>query len=530
MNVDSQSAPVNVRKRRGERILIWVGILGIAVILIYCAMDFSSAHTWKQFQLQMKAKGESLNFADFIPEPVPDNQNFAIAPIVASSYNQLLDGHGHRFIPPRTNVLDRMDMDIYPDLTRISRPTNYISSWVQGKSIDLEAQQLYFRAVATNGGLFPVPQLPGLPAQDVIIALSKYDSNIDELRMACRLPDSRFPLNYNYYEILLPHLGSLNYCDRMLQLRATAELENGEHDQALEDIKTSLRLVQSIQTEPFLTSGLIRTTMLIGTVQPIWQGLNEHKWSDNELTNLDDKLNRFDFISDYSFAIRAERALGIRNLEYVRHTRNLEFLFPESDDDSSDSPYSKAVTKLIREAFYHSIPDAIFYQNEMTWTKEMQDWCLPIADVQNQTISPDAEAIAYQMVDNSRLTPYNIYANFLISDYPGSARRFAFAQNAVNMARIACALERYRLVYNDYPQTLDALAPQFIDKIPHDVINGQPLKYHRVDDGKFILYSVGWNKTDEGGRVGMMEGKHYDNRIGDWIWNGTGVTNEMLNP
>lgn len=45
----------------------------------------------------------------------------------------------------------------------------------------------------------------------------------------------------------------------------------------------------------------------------------------------------------------------------------------------------------------------------------------------------------------------------------------------------------------------DALAPQFIIKLPHDVINGQPLKYRRTDDGSFILYSMGWNEKDDGG-------------------------------
>ena len=43
----------------------------------------------------------------------------------------------------------------------------------------------------------------------------------------------------------------------------------------------------------------------------------------------------------------------------------------------------------------------------------------------------------------------------------------------------------------------------FIDKLPHDIINGDPLKYHRTDDGQFVLYSVGWNETDDGGIVGV---------------------------
>jgi hypothetical protein len=69
-----------------------------------------------------------------------------------------------------------------------------------------------------------------------------------------------------------------------------------------------------------------------------------------------------------------------------------------------------------------------------------------------------------------------------------------------------------------YPESLDALAPQFIAKLPHDVINGQPLKYHRTTDGRFILYSVGWNETDDGGIVGLKESGSVDINMGDWVW------------
>lgn len=37
--------------------------------------------------------------------------------------------------------------------------------------------------------------------------------------------------------------------------------------------------------------------------------------------------------------------------------------------------------------------------------------------------------------------------------------------------------------------------------LPHDVISGGPLRYARTADGRFHLYAVGWNETDEGGSV-----------------------------
>ena len=101
---------------------------------------------------------------------------------------------------------------------------------------------------------------------------------------------------------------------------------------------------------------------------------------------------------------------------------------------------------------------------------------------------------------------------------PASPRSPPARQTSVDLARVACALERYRLANGQFPETLEALAPKFIEKLPHDVINGQPLKYRRTDDGQFVLYSVGWNETDDGGKVGLTKNGNLDAKQGDWVW------------
>ena len=53
---------------------------------------------------------------------------------------------------------------------------------------------------------------------------------------------------------------------------------------------------------------------------------------------------------------------------------------------------------------------------------------------------------------------------------------------------------------------------QFIAKLPHDIIGGQPLKYRRTADGQFVLYSIGWNEKDDGGVPGKTDTE------GDWVW------------
>ena len=100
-----------------------------------------------------------------------------------------------------------------------------------------------------------------------------------------------------------------------------------------------------------------------------------------------------------------------------------------------------------------------------------------------------------------------------------SAMKSAFAQTAIDLARVACALERYRLAHGSYPETLGELEGQFIEKIPHNIINGEPLKYRRTEGGRFVLYSVGWNETDDGGIPGRSStGRGHRQDEGDWVW------------
>jgi hypothetical protein len=80
-------------------------------------------------------------------------------------------------------------------------------------------------------------------------------------------------------------------------------------------------------------------------------------------------------------------------------------------------------------------------------------------------------------------------------------------------------LERYHLAHGVYPESLDALGA-LGDGLPHDPMNGEPYHYQLRPDGTFLLYSVGWNQTDDGGKVAYKKDapNQADYRQGDWVW------------
>jgi hypothetical protein len=85
---------------------------------------------------------------------------------------------------------------------------------------------------------------------------------------------------------------------------------------------------------------------------------------------------------------------------------------------------------------------------------------------------------------------------------PAAAR----VQDAVDRARqgydnlvVAFALARYRADRGGYPKQLGELTPKYLDRVPGDSFSGNPLVYRPGGSG-YVLYSVGLNGRDDGGR------------------------------
>jgi hypothetical protein len=111
--------------------------------------------------------------------------------------------------------------------------------------------------------------------------------------------------------------------------------------------------------------------------------------------------------------------------------------------------------------------------------------------------------------------------------FHGGAEGALYLQTACQEASAACALERYRLAQGQYPASLEALAPAWLKQAPTDLLDtsGGRLKYRREADGGFVLYSIGLNRVDDGGKPGSpcqdWNGRQADfPRLdeGDWVW------------
>ncbi len=95
------------------------------------------------------------------------------------------------------------------------------------------------------------------------------------------------------------------------------------------------------------------------------------------------------------------------------------------------------------------------------------------------------------------------------------------------LAVTVCALERYRLAMGMYPESLVALTPRWMNSVPLDPMDGQPLRYQLQSGGDLRLYSVGANKSDDGGIGDSATGrKSTEQELLDWVWPLAGAADE----
>ena len=81
-----------------------------------------------------------------------------------------------------------------------------------------------------------------------------------------------------------------------------------------------------------------------------------------------------------------------------------------------------------------------------------------------------------------------------------------------------------RMENGSYPHSLDAVKLANGKPMPLDIMNGKPMGYRGTTDGKYLLWSVGFDGEDDGGKR-TLDQKQPDNTrfsdakySGDWVW------------
>jgi hypothetical protein len=496
--------------RHFGRAVFAVACLITLMALALAEENWRGKHDWQKYRREWEAKGEQFDMAALAPAPVPDEKNFALTPLLEPLYEFTRGPSGK--VWRDTNALAYLErISPYLSSGRGHASSPELGNLEKGTFMDLKAWAGFYQG-NTN---YAQAKAEARPAEQVLVAMGQFDADLKELREAAvSRPACRFPIHYDEdppWGILLPHLAKIKSLTMVTEVRATAELEAGRPAEAFDDLKLGLRLSDCVRNEVFLIDYLVRIATLAIDLQTVREGLVRHAWTEAQLTELETNLSGLNMLAEYKSAMRGERAGMVTGLDYIRRDgfRAQPMDFGDGNGGNSSIPSPGLM------------PSGWLYQNMLTMSRWYQQFPLATVDEKTHCVFPGTAESGAKAFEGMRAVPYSAFAKLLLPAVDKATAKSARMQAYVDLARVACALERYRLANGRLPDTLDVLGPRFIAAVPNDVIGGKPLRYRPDSKGGYILYSIGWNQTDDGGDIGWSSEKNHksvDATKGDWVW------------
>ena len=511
-----------VRKGFFRRLISWRGVLFLLaafvtlVALLLAEENWRGARAWQNYKREMEGKGESFDAARLIPPKVPDDQNFGMTPLFAPIFN-LPPGDPGLPLKSVTNVVHGESYGSYAAANRgtnlalpllfglnVNHPPHPLG-WNYGMAADLPAWAAAIEGANPASPLGKVTD-PVQAASIVLDNMKNFEPTLMELQSDTERRYCRFNIAHDQwgkpeaFQVSMEHFVLIKWLFWALNLHAEAEMVSGHTDQALNDINVMFRIDDGLKDEPLLMSQLVRLACVEIMLQPVGEGLAEHRWSEAQLRVLQERLQKTDLIASIVQAWYGERDI-VTNPTFDRGNLN---------------PHG-----------WDAMPRGWVRLEQLNFNVAFHDTVLPRIDLAARVINPSVNHcidLAFNRFSDGNwfhlvVIQHSIFAKMWLPAVSSHVpQKTAFAQSEVDMAMLACALERCRLAEGQYPEELNALVPRFVAVLPHDIINGQPLKYRLTDNGRFILYSVGWNEKDDGGVVATNKEKRQDILQGDWVW------------
>jgi hypothetical protein len=356
-------------------------------------------------------------------------------------------------------------------------------------------------------------------AADYLACTDQFEADFDLMREALKRPCARLDGDYrDPVAAPMPNFVVFRMVAQMLAQRAQAHLLLNQPEAALRELALIHDLCSLLENKPLgrptiLVAAMIDVALTGLCANIIADGFRLGAWQEPQLLALPGLLTNVHLGPLVSESLAAERAAVCHTLETASAT-SLSAAFRGASPPSAWSRFQDPLFLFLAFA-----PRGWVYQNLATIAK-MHERTLEGYDPRADIIHPGLLAQAGKEIEASlgHRSPQVLLAGFIFPNFTRAWQTTAQNQTLLSQAVIACTLERYRRVHGVYPPDLDALVPDFAKELPHDVVNGQPFRYRPKEDGTFLLYSVGWNEVDDGGKAADGGPGSADRGAGDWVW------------
>lgn len=376
-----------------------------------------------------------------------------------------------------------------------------LDEWYEAVPPEENAAEIYSRAVANYMGFYG--ETEGLPfvgsreewqtgapvsaeLKEAIEAhLVQAKTTFDLLHKAAGMPRCRYPIDLTLGQnVELGHLAQLRQMSRALALKTLYHADNKEVMTAVQSIKDGLAVGRSLTKEPILISQLVRIACNGIAVASIEELLSRMDLTDQEYAELDQALAEAYNAEGMRCGMIGERAMSATVFGNIGDMAAMA---------GTNTSWLRGSLGTIVNSLYHASGiggmDKITFLSGMSGMVDATRQPFPAALDKAEQVDHD---IANTPAWRAPLTMMILPA--LTRALNADARDLAMQR----MARMALAVERYRIAKGALPAQLTDLVPQFLPELFQDPFDGQPLRYKRTPDG-YMLYTIGDDRQDDGG-------------------------------
>ncbi len=513
---------MNFFKHRWLRGLTWAFLSLVTLYALLCAwMNWSGARQWSATQAMLKAEGETLDFRATMNDPIPEAENFCAIPLL-KDLALAVDNDATKGAPAEKRK--RLEELKLPTNNKAWRPK--LTNATFGNRTDLKAWADWLR----EEGSLPIPPDSGDAARDVLAALSKHGAVVQELAAGLNRPKAQWTPEWKTRElpemlfaIALPHYSNMIGVNQLLALRATAFARTGNAAKAHETALIIAKLSQASLNDPFLIGLLVATTNATMLHATAWELCEAQVGTVEDFARLESALSTLDFHRATLNAFRSEMAAGVDMLQLTKRKRDISlglFEMVGNDGKPSNSILSSLSARLIPSGFFDASSAVLADGEFRNLIKPLRDQDLLAA----RRSAQEWDSKLLEMKGNLWKHPSHLMTTMIAPAFKSVLTRAIYTQVFVNQAAIACALERYRLEKGSYPDSLDVVKLADGKPLPLDVMNAKPMNYRKTTNGKYALWSVGFDGKDDGGKRTLNEKypentKFHDEKyLGDWVW------------
>ncbi len=373
---------------------------------------------------------------------------------------------------------------------------------VNAADILIEAFLNYYEWNSTERDLLPIVGKEKLPARTEPLGektkalvgqyLGDNQQAIELLHEGAAIKHCRYPVDFSLgVDTLMPYFSDIKGGVQLLSLEAILHADNNEPQLAIRSVTSFFGIAHSLVKEPILISRLVSIACQGLAISTLEHVINKVEFTDEQLVQFTETISNTEALSTISWALAGERCMGIN---FFKNPASLG-----SENFGYDLPTAPILE--IYKALGLADKEAIIYLDLMN--DYMETTQLPVHERPKaaRTIAAKIKAISKTYILLHEILP----ALSRIMDI--NIRSIAH----LSAARVALAVERYRLATGKLPDTLEDLVPTYLDTVPIDPFNGISLRYGKLERG-FVVYSVGVDGKDDGGKERPPKSKRKNNQ------------------